>query len=87
MITGSTRVQNLTIILASIVAAASPTPPGDVDLRLDVGVADEHLVCFTSRSRDLQRLEGDRNKTSTGPYRSCAAHLAISNPLILILVW
>ena len=27
------------------------------------------------------------NKTSTGPYRSCAALLAISNPFILILVW
>ena len=29
-----------------------------------------------------------RNKvTSTGPYRSCAALLVISNTLILILVW
>ena len=27
------------------------------------------------------------NKTNTGTYRSCAALLAISNPLILILVW
>ena len=27
------------------------------------------------------------NQTSTGPYRSCAALLAIANPLILILVW
>ena len=26
-------------------------------------------------------------QTSSGPYRSCAAHVAISNPLLLILVW
>ena len=29
----------------------------------------------------------DGEKTSTGPYRSCAARLAIPNPFIVILGW
>ena len=44
----------------------------------DIGSTSQYLKIGNHFGRDL---------TSTGPYRSCAARLAIPNPFIVILVW
>ena len=53
-------------------------------LMLLVGVA---VLTFASlvyfAEKGIEQIPVDRIETSTGPYRSCATLLAISNPLIL----